>query len=331
MHHLKIASRSFALVGLLLLAGCASTPPWPEPESPAGETTLPSRVVLEDVPFYPQEKYQCGPASLAMMLNSQGLETDPDVLRELVYIPGREGSLQVEMVAGARAHDMVVYPLKPTLEAVLKEVSAGNPVLVMQNLLVDWWPQWHFAVVVGFDSDDETVILNTDTRKHHAMPYKAFHATWSKADRWAVVVLPPEQVPATAEPLAFLRAAHDLESTGHTRAALSAYQRAEQTWPQQPAPIMAQGNLAYEQEQWAGALAHFSKVVEQFPDYAEGWNNLAYTLEQAGCPAQARSALACAGALAPERFGQNEAAAGATQSVEADNCPPLPSCPVPTQ
>nr|WP_251068337.1 PA2778 family cysteine peptidase [Marinobacter sp. C7] len=318
-------------MGLLLLAGCASTPPWPEPESVAGEVVLPNRVLLEDVPFYAQEKYQCGPASLAMMLNSQGLETDPDVLKELVYIPGRQGSLQVEMVAGARSHNMVVYPLKPRLADVLEEVSAGNPVLVMQNLLIDWWPQWHFAVVVGYDSDNETVILNTDTRKHYAMPYKTFHATWSRAERWAVVVLPPEQVPATAEPLAFLRAAHDLESTGHTQAALSAYQTAEQAWPRQPAPIMAQGNLAYGQQQWSGALVHFKRVVEQFPKYAEGWNNLAYALDRAGCPAQATSALSCARALGPDRFGEEEASFGKEEADGSQSCSALPSCPASPQ
>lgn len=96
------------------------------------------QALLDHVPFYPQEKYQCGPASLATMLNTQGLATDPEILKELVYLPGRQGSLQVEMVAGARSHDMVVYPLKPNLEAVLGEVNAGNPVLIMQNLRFNW-------------------------------------------------------------------------------------------------------------------------------------------------------------------------------------------------
>src|SRR5690554_7080976 len=89
-------SRLMALTGLVLLAGCATTPPWPEP-SATNNDAQPASTLLEKVPFYPQEKYQCGPASLATMLNTQGLSTDPDILKELVYIPGREGSLQVEM------------------------------------------------------------------------------------------------------------------------------------------------------------------------------------------------------------------------------------------
>src|SRR5690554_6861680 len=95
-------SRLTALTGLVLLAGCATAPPWPEP-SAINSGKQPASTLLEEVPFYPQEKYQCGPASLATMLNSQGLSTDPEILKELVYIPGQEGSLQVEMVAGARS------------------------------------------------------------------------------------------------------------------------------------------------------------------------------------------------------------------------------------
>mgnify|MGYP001946782272 CR=1 FL=1 len=283
-------SRLMALTGLVLLAGCATTPPWPEP-SATNNDVQPASTLLEKVPFYPQEKYQCGPASLATVLNTQGLSTDPDILKELVYIPGREGSLQVEMVAGARSHNMVVYPLQPEIDAVLAEVAAGNPVLVMQNLRFNWWPQWHFAVVVGYDAREEELVLNTDTRQHHRMPYKAFHAPWNRAERGAVVILPPDTLPATSEPLPWLRAAHDLETTGHSRAAREAYQTAQTRWPEHSAPIMALGNLAYAQQQPQQAIEHFLKAVKLFPQAPEGWNNLAYALKQPGKPGVAQAPL----------------------------------------
>ncbi len=324
-----LISRFAALLGLLLLAGCASTPPWPDHHSAKApsqqDTTIQDQALLDNVPFYPQEKYQCGPASLATMLNTQGLATDPEILKELVYLPGRQGSLQVEMVAGARAHDMVVYPLQTNIETVLSEVAAGNPVLIMQNLRFNWWPQWHFAVVVGYDSDEEVLILNTDTRRHYRMPYKTFHATWDRASRWAMVILPPDELPATAETLPYLRAAHDLESTGHTRAARQAYLSAEQQWPSQPAPIMALGNLAYDQGDFTGAVSHFLRAVNRFPEFSEGWNNLAYALSTLSCPKQASKAMACAVNLNPERFGQTAPPAGSVESRNA--CPPVPDCP----
>ncbi|QSP96517.1 PA2778 family cysteine peptidase [Marinobacter salinisoli] len=309
----------------MFLTGCASNNLWPEPG--AGTSALPSRVLLDDVPFYPQERFQCGPASLAMTLNSQGLTTHPDILRELVYIPGREGTLQVELVAAGRAHNLLVYKLDGSLDSLLQELAAGHPVLVMQNLRFGWWPQWHFAVAVGFDADERTLILNTDTRQHYEAPIRAFANTWGRADNWAVVMLQPDQVPATAEPLRFLASANDLETTGQTRAAMTAYQTAEQQWPDQPAAIFGQGNLSYDLGNRKEAVRHFSRMVGRFPGIAEGWNNLGHTLSELGCGQQARNAQLCASRLAPLRF-----------SAPADVEPPdeiapgycaIPACPPP--
>lgn len=325
---LTSTGRLIVLCGALLLAGCATTPPWPQPSELAA-ADRPQRQLLDDVPFYPQEKYQCGPAALATVLNAQGLDTRPEQLKELVYLPGREGSLQVEMVAAARAHDMVVYPLKPAFEAILDEVRAGHPVLVMQNLLLDWWPKWHFAVVVGYDSHRQTVILNTDTRQHYEMPYQAFYATWRRADHWARVVLPPDRLPATAKPLAYLRAAHDLETTGRLDAARTAYRTAHRHWPSQPEPLMALGNLAYDQQDWPKAVAHFLNASHRFPQFADAWNNLAYTLVRAGCPAPATQALMCAATLNPDRFQPSGPEFEATRAAPDAECPRLPPCPPP--
>ncbi|QBM17789.1 hypothetical protein MARI_19100 [Marinobacter sp. JH2] len=265
------------------------------------------------------------------MLNSQGLNTDPDILKELVYLPGREGSLQVEMVAGARSHNMVVYPLQPNIETLLAEVSAGNPVLVMQNLGFDWWPQWHFAVVVGYDRQEKTLILNTDTRKHHRQPYEVFDATWNRAERWAVVILPPDQLPETAELLPWLRAAHDLESTGHTLAAKTAYQTAKQNWPDKPAPLLALGNLAYSQNRFNDAANHLHIATERFPEFAEGWNNLAYVLSAAGCAEQAKQAMTCAASLAGDRFSVENFLPNTPSADAKRSCNTLQPCPTETE
>ena len=314
----------FLLVGLL--AGCASAPKWPGPDTGTDRPSLPDQVILEDVPFFPQEKYQCGPASLAMTLNSQGLTTDPEVLKELVYIPGREGSLQVEMVAGARSHGMLVYPLDGELESMLAELAAGNPVLVLQNLRFDWWPQWHFAVVIGYDAERRDLILHTDTRERQRVALEVFTNTWGRADNWSVVILPPDQVPATAKPLRFLQSAHDLETTGRTTAAAIAYKTAETTWPDQPAASMARGNLAWQMGRHTEAAGHFLRTVNRFPEFAGGWNNLAFALEETSCPVTATKAARCAAALAPERFG-NSILLRSNPVTAPKDCPTLPECP----
>lgn len=314
------------LVTVLSLAGCATAPQWPISDAATSSQGPGQRRILNTVPFYPQERYQCGPAALAMMLNTQGFQTDPDALKDRVYLPERHGTLQVELVSAARDYNLVVYPLARNVAAIIKEVAAGHPVLVMQNLRFDWWPQWHYAVVIGFDPKSRSLILNTDTRQANEQPLTVFMNTWKRADQWAVVMLPPDEMPATAEPLPYLRAAHDLESTGHLKAAYTAYQQAAQAWPDQPAALFGLGNVAYQQGNWRTASSHFQALVNQFPQQASGWNNLAYSLLRQGCGDAAKAAAACAARLDSDRFNGLLDDEPASPALSSDQCPRL-SCP----
>ena len=67
-----------------------------------------------------------------------------------VYLPERKGSLQVEMLAAARRHGMVSYQLAPRFEDMMREIAAGTPVVVLQNLGV-FSSGWHYAVAIGYD------------------------------------------------------------------------------------------------------------------------------------------------------------------------------------
>ncbi|KKM68287.1 hypothetical protein LCGC14_1462380 [marine sediment metagenome] len=283
---------SGALLGVLL-SGCANQPHWPDAYGPdayesSNLTSIASTrrsltsTILTNVPFHPQEKYQCGPASLAMMLNAQNVDVLPDELVDRVYLPQRKGALQVEMVAAARQYGMLVYPLAPKLESILDEVRAGHPVLILQNLRFEWWPQWHFAVVIGYDSVKRTLILHSGIQANYRQPATVFMATWNRSERWARVILPPDKIPSTAEPLTFLMAAHDLETTRQTIAATSAYKAALRTWPDQPAALLGLGNIAYQQAQWSEAEGYYRAMTDQFPDISAGWNNLAEALLRQG-------------------------------------------------
>lgn len=306
------------LFGVVLLGACARSPVVVTPPD------LPGRVELAEVPFFPQEDYQCGPAALATMLTHRGIDTDPEQLVGRVYIPERKGSLQVEMVAAARAHDLLVYPLEPRLDALLAEVAAGNPVLVLQNLAFDSWPQWHFAVVVGYDLASQTIILRSGTTQRWSGSFRQFERSWAKGHRWAVVTIEPDRLPIKATETVWLKAANDLEQTGRKAAALQAYTTAAEHWDG-AVSWFALANGLYAQGDRQAAERALRRSVDRDDSFAVGWFNLAQVLAERGCEAQAGKAKACAMQLAPDdqRF-----AGGLSPARErGEACEPLPLCP----
>lgn len=310
--------------GLLLviaLAGCA-TPPAPAP----GEDTSPG-AELHDVPFHPQKRYQCGPAALATVLGDLGIAVDPDELVPEVYVPERAGSLPAEMRAAARSRGLVAYPLAPSIDDLVREIDAGYPVLVMQNLGLDWWPVWHFAVVVGYDLDRDRVVLRSETRRRRINTFSTFQQTWARADHWAQVIVRPHDIPATAEPLPWLEAVHELEERGDSRQALSGYRAATVAWPDSRPAWMARGNAAWQQGEGGEARRSFARAVELAPDAWDGWNNLAHVLARQGCGAQAASAAGCAHRLAPEREAARSTLERFADGEAGHRCTALPPCP----
>ena len=312
--------RLIPLLGILLLGACARTP-----IIPVGSAGLPESAELDTVPFFPQQEYQCGPAALATMLTQRGVTTTPERLVERVYLPQRKGSLQVEMVAAARAHDLVVYRLEPRLEAVLTEVADGNPVLVLQNLAFDSWPAWHFAVVVGYNLASQQIVLRSGTTRRWTGSFRQFERTWSKSNRWAVLTVEPERIPPTATETAWLMAASDLEQTGHQRAALQAYRAAATHWST-GLSWFALGNARYAQGDKHAAERALRSSINQNAKFAAGWFNLSQVLAEKGCPVQASTAKRCAARLAPDdlRFKAPFTSASKT----ASSCESLPPCPV---
>ena len=74
--------------------------------------------------------------------------------------PDRRGSLQSGLIGGARRLGRLAYPIRGR-DCLLREVVAGHPVIVLQNLSLRWWPQWHYAVVIGYDLPQQAVVLHT--------------------------------------------------------------------------------------------------------------------------------------------------------------------------
>jgi tetratricopeptide (TPR) repeat protein len=283
---------------ILLLSGCATTPQTKQLLH-APDDTLPARVELVQTPFFPQQRYQCGPAALATVLGAQDIRVLPDDLVERVYIPELQGSLREEIAAAVRGHGMLAYPLAPSLADLLQETAHGNPVLVFQNTGLGMLPNWHYAVVIGYDLASREIVLRSGTTRRSRTSIGRFEKTWSGGDFWALVVLPPGEIPASARPATYLQAALDLEVSGHAGAARRAYRSATEYWPGEPAGWLSWGNSLYADGQFNRSAAAFRRATALAPGDPRAWNNLAYALLETDCRFQAVQAAACAVSLSP--------------------------------
>lgn len=295
-HNARLAAGVFFLV---LLAACTT------PQTTALRSALPAGVPpyaeLEQVVFFPQEKHQCGPASLAMALRHAGRNIEPEQLEPFLYLPEKQGSLQAEMLAAARRHGALAYMLEPELRDVLAELAAGNPVVVLQNLGLGWYPVWHYAVAVGYDMRSKEMILRSGTERRQVMPFATFENTWARSAHWAMVVLPPERIPETASAERYTRSLAALEHTSPASRLEPAYSAAMLRWPGSLVTMIAAGNFAYKSGRLDQAHEIFLRATREHPDSVAAFNNLAQTLSDSGkyeaALLAARHAVAMGGAL----------------------------------
>ena len=269
------------------IAGCGRSTGinWSSPSRDLEKSYL-----LNDIPFFPQVASQCGPAALAMALVWSGVPVSPDDLASEVFTPSRKGSLQSAMIGAARRHDRIAYGLSEP-EALIDEVAAGNPVIVLQNLGLSWYQVWHYAVVIGLDLAKGNVILHSGTTPHKEISLTVFERTWARSDYWGLLVLPPHRLPANAKEKEYLLAVSHLERLGRWDIAADGYTTALSRWPDSLPAAVGLGVCLYRRGDLAAAEAHFRDATVKFPHEGVVYNNLAQVLIDRGNKAEARQAV----------------------------------------
>jgi hypothetical protein len=262
-------------VAALAVAGCAGAPQLP-PAAP---------VELTAVPFFAQTDYQCGPAALATVLAHLGAAVDADGLVREVYVEGLRGSLQAELLGATRRHGFVPYVISPEAGALLAELDARRPVLVLQNLGVARAPIWHYAVVVGVDGGN--VILRSGTEQRRVERGSRFLRSWQRGSNWAFVALEPGELAATATAGAYVRALAGAEPLLEAAAAERGYQAALARWPGDELVLFAAAGQRHTAGDLDGATALYRRLLTAAPQHAAARNNLANVLAARGCHAEA--------------------------------------------
>lgn len=279
----------FAMMFVAVLAsGCASSTKQVD-QLLSSSTSLPRSHRVEGVPFINQTAGHCGPATLTMAINWSGQNIRVEDVAPLVYTPGSHGTFQSDMVSASRRLGMFAVPIEG-FAALLVEVSSGHPVIVFENLALSWLPNWHYAIVYGYDLDKEIVAMHSGPEKEKLWDIRKFERSWKLGEYWGLVVVPPGSIVRSQSELAHVTAASGLEQAGKKAEALQSYRAILHQWPTSLASLIALANEAFETRRYDRAVEYLAKATQAHPQSAPAWHNFAFAQKALGRKAEAKKA-----------------------------------------
>lgn len=249
-------------------------------------------IELRSTPYYDQQNNFCGPSSLASVLDASGVAVDDfEKLVNQVYLPGKRGTLQVELLAATRRYRRIPYVIQPRLESLIAELEAGRPAVVLQNLTPLSTPRWHYAVVIGFDRSKNQMILRSGSHYRMTVSTYRFAREWERAGNWGFIVLRPGELPAANDAPGYLKAVFDFQNVSNSKAVELAYKSSVKRWPEQEVAWIGLTEAQYKNGDLQGAVKTLRGLLKVQPNSVAAYNNLALLLNETGCVSQARSTL----------------------------------------
>ena len=164
---------------LLLLFSCVRTPHIKE--------SKPTRII-ENVPFYPQEMYQCGPASLAGVLNYWGIDVSPEEIAGEIYSRSAKGTLNIDMVLYVEKKGFKANPYEGSFEDIKRNIDLGYPLVVMVDFGFWVYQQNHFMVVFGYH--EKGIIVHSGKERYKFIPLEDFLKLWKRTRSWTLRITP---------------------------------------------------------------------------------------------------------------------------------------------
>jgi ABC-type bacteriocin/lantibiotic exporter with double-glycine peptidase domain len=145
--------------------------------------------IITGVPFYAQEAYQCGPASLAGVLNFWGVEADPGMISKGIFSRSARGTLNLDMVLYAQKRGLYALQYAGNMDDLRKNIDSGHPLIVLVAYGFSLYEVDHFMVVTGYY--DNSVIVNSGREQNKFIDEEDFLKIWAKTNYWTLLIKRP--------------------------------------------------------------------------------------------------------------------------------------------
>ncbi len=167
----------FLLLTVYFLVSCAAINTVPESAQ---------NRIIPDVPFFAQEAYQCGPASLAGVMNYWNAGITPDEIAREIYSKPAGGTLDLDMVIYPQRKGMLAEQYSGGMDDLRKNIDAGHPLVVLVDYGFWMLQSNHFMVIIGYN--ERGVIANSGKEKAVFIAEKDFLKTWERTKFWTLLI-----------------------------------------------------------------------------------------------------------------------------------------------
>lgn len=170
---------SILLLFLRWVVSCAGVSPV--------ESTQPTHVI-PNVPFLPQEEFQCGPASLATVLNYWNINASPEEIASEIYSKSARGTLNIDMVLYAERKGLKARQYRGSLEDIKNKIDSGYPLILLVDEGFLIYQRDHYMVVIGYGEDG--IVANSGREQHKLISFKDFLRSWERTKFWTLLITP---------------------------------------------------------------------------------------------------------------------------------------------
>ncbi len=148
--------------------------------------TYANEYIISSVPFFPAQDFQCGPSSLASVLNFLGLNITPEEIAKEIYSEGAKGTADFDMILYPMKKGLKSSHYKGSLNDLKEKIKENKPLIVMVDEGIWFYKKYHFMVVIGFDNTG--IIVYSGKNKDEKIDYETFMKKWEKTGFWTLIV-----------------------------------------------------------------------------------------------------------------------------------------------
>jgi hypothetical protein len=251
--------------------------------------------VLEHVPVREFEDDNCGPGSLALVLNALGDPVSPAELVATVPRAPGGGVLSVDLLLAARERGLAASLVSGNEALVREEVGEGRPVILLLRLLNApgrGRDIYHYVVVDGVDPRRDLLRFQFGDGRVRWATLEALEGAWKGAGYALLTVRPRGNSMDLHEAVA-------LEREGRLDEAAERYRLILERHPDSVRAWVNLGNVSSRRGQTNEAERAYRRALHLAPDDTDALNNLAWLLLENGSGLEEAESLARRAAARP--------------------------------